>query len=212
MVVHPGAGTGEDTLVHALLHHCQGQLSGIGGVERPGIVHRLDRDTSGVIVVAKNDATHQALATQFAERTTEKTYLALVSGTPKTEAGEIDAPIARHPTHRMTMTVHETGRAARSVWQVQVRGEDNLTLLAVRIFTGRTHQIRVHCRHLGWPLGGDATYGFKGNRHQTTFARVMLHAWQLSFTHPGTGTRQTFIAPPPEDFAPWLPTDAARGG
>ena len=201
MVVHPGAGTGEDTLVHALLHHCAGKLSGIGGVERPGIVHRLDRDTSGALVVAKSDPAFQGLARQFAERQTQKIYLALVSGHPRREHGEIDVPIGRHPVQRMKMTVRDDGRTARSAWRVQNRLEDNLALLEVQIFTGRTHQIRVHCQHLGHPLAGDPMYGFKANRHRTPFARVMLHAWRLGFAHPITGAPMELTATLPEDLA-----------
>ncbi|HTB84662.1 MAG TPA: RluA family pseudouridine synthase [Candidatus Sulfotelmatobacter sp.] len=207
IVVHPAAGHEEHTLVNALLHHCRGSLSGIGGVARPGIVHRLDKETSGCLVVAKNDKTHLALSKQFAERTVKKFYDALVIGVPKTDSGEILAAIARHPTHRKRMAVHtgSNGRAAHTTWRIL----ENLTLAAhveAEIHTGRTHQIRVHFQHLGHPLLGDETYGAKQNNkfsEATNFSapRVMLHAHRLSFIHPRTGKTVKFEAPLPADFA-----------
>lgn len=213
MVVHPGAGTGEDTLVHALLHHCRGQLSGIGGVERPGIVHRLDRETSGVIVAAKSDPAFLGLSRAFAERMTQKTYLALVSGAPQLPVGTIDAPIGRHPIHRHKMAVTPHGREALSHWEVleryaKPRGTRDeassrpvAALLRVRIHTGRTHQIRVHLSHIGYPVAGDPTYGFQANRWPgEPPPRVMLHAWHLALDHPVTGEPMVFEAPMPDDM------------
>jgi 23S rRNA pseudouridine1911/1915/1917 synthase len=205
LVVHPAAGHEEHTLVNALLHHCAGQLSGIGGVARPGIVHRLDKDTSGVMVVAKTDAAHLALTTQFAGRHVSKIYHALVCGEGVRDHGEIRAAIARHPTHRKRMAVREaSGREAHTGYQVleRLRGA---TLLEARLHTGRTHQIRVHFQFLGHPLVGDATYGARQNRrlaelHQFTAERQMLHASQITFTHPRTGARVTLTAPWPRDF------------
>lgn len=201
MVVHPGAGQTRGTLVHALLHHCRGQLSGIGGVERPGIVHRLDRETSGVIIMAKHDEAHQVLARAFAERTTEKTYRAWVRGVPAHREGEIDAPIGRHRVHRKKMCVRDDGRPARSRFAVEERAGPAAALLRVQIFTGRTHQIRVHCAHLGHPVLGDATYGQKTLAKFTgAIPRVMLHAARLVVPHPRTGEPLVLKAPLPDDF------------
>jgi 23S rRNA pseudouridine1911/1915/1917 synthase len=205
LVVHPAAGHEEHTLVNALLHHCQGQLSGIGGVARPGIVHRLDKDTSGCLVVAKNDRTHLALATQFAKREVEKLYQALVCGEVPTATGEIRAAIARHPSHRKRMAV--SGGAGRDAWTTYrvVQRLRGTTWVEAELHTGRTHQIRVHFHHLGFPLVGDETYGKRQNAaltEQTGYApkRQMLHAFRLSFRHPGSGERTLFEAPLPEDF------------
>jgi 23S rRNA pseudouridine1911/1915/1917 synthase len=205
VVVHPAAGCDEGTLVNGLLHHCVGQLSGIGGVARPGIVHRLDRDTSGCMVVAKNDEAHIGLSRQFAARTTGKTYLAIVCGRLDPAAGEIRAAIARHPTHRKRMAVSDgKGRAAWTSYRVTqyLRGS---TLVEATLHTGRTHQIRVHFQHIGFPLVGDAVYGKSQNKRLTevaryTTARQMLHAWKLAFEHPRSGARLEFEAPVPEDF------------
>lgn len=205
IVVHPAAGHHEHTLVNALLHHCHGQLSGIGGVARPGIVHRLDKDTSGCLVVAKNDATHLALSEQFAGRTTEKTYLAILCGEVSRTSGEIRAAIARHPSHRKRMAVDDdSGRAAHTTWRVLERLFHS-TLVEARIHTGRTHQIRVHFQHLGFPVAGDETYGARQTKKLTeltgfTPARVLLHAHKLAFVHPRTGRKRTFVALEPEDF------------
>lgn len=204
MVVHPAAGNEDNTLVNALLHHCRGQLSGIGGVSRPGIVHRLDQFTSGLMVVAKNDATHLTLSRQFAEREVVKLYHAVLCGELARAEGEINAPIARHPSHRKVMTVREGGRAARTGYRVleRLRGA---TLVEARLFTGRTHQIRVHFKHLGYPVAGDLTYGKAANARFTALSgvqapRQMLHAAFLAFAHPEGGRRLEFRSPWPPDF------------
>ena len=206
LVVHPSAGHEEHTLVNALLHHCQGSLSGIGGVARPGIVHRLDKETSGCLVVAKNDETHLALSKQFAERTVGKIYDALVIGRLARDAGEIHAAIARHPTHRKRMAVHDDsdGRAAHTSYRVVERFA-HATHVEAEIHTGRTHQIRVHFQFLGHPLVGDGTYGAKLNQKFAELTgcpapRVLLHARKLSFVHPRTGKSVNFTAPLPDDF------------
>ncbi|HET7537703.1 MAG TPA: RluA family pseudouridine synthase [Candidatus Didemnitutus sp.] len=200
MVVHPGVGTGEDTLVHALLAHCAGELSGIGGVERPGIVHRIDKETTGLIVVAKNDASHRALADQFAARSLHKEYVALISGVPKADSGTIDRGIARHPVHRHRMTTGEGGRPARTDWTVLEKFGTKASLVRCRIHTGRTHQIRVHLKSIGHPLLGDATYGWKPAADLPKPPRVMLHAEHLVFTHPVNDKTLDLRAPLPEDF------------
>jgi 23S rRNA pseudouridine1911/1915/1917 synthase len=209
LVVHPGAGASCGTLVNALLHHAR-NLSGVGGVLRPGIVHRLDKGTSGLMVVAKNDAAHRALATQFAGRTVEKEYLALVLGTPRLKEGTVDAAIGRDPHHRQRMSVRAPrGREARSAWRV-VETFEGAALLRVRIHTGRTHQIRVHLSSLGHPVAGDATYGGKRTPSSrsaaaraalTGLTRPALHAARLSFVHPRTGQRLAFESPLPPDLA-----------
>jgi 23S rRNA pseudouridine1911/1915/1917 synthase len=202
MVVHPGAGTGEDTLVHALLAHCRGQLSGIGGVERPGIVHRLDRGTSGVILVAKNDVAHRALAAAFARRDVVKEYLALVAGVPKQAAGRIEKSIARHPTQRHRMKAVATGgRTARTDWTVLETWAPHGALVRCRIHTGRTHQIRVHLASIGHPLLGDTVYGFRERSVPAAVPRVMLHAEHVVIAHPVTGAALDLRAPSPPDFA-----------
>jgi len=206
IVVHPAAGHEDGTLVNALLHHCQGSLSGIGGVARPGIVHRLDKETSGCLVVAKNDETHLALSEQFAGRTVSKFYDALLIGTLTPDTGEILAAIARHPIHRKRMSVHPDGegRAAHTSYRVLKR-LPHATHVEAEIHTGRTHQIRVHFQHLGHPVLGDETYGDKQNKKFTALTgylapRVLLHARKLSFTHPRTKKTVTFEAPLPKDF------------
>lgn len=206
LVVHPAAGNEEHTLVNALLHHCAGSLSGIGGVARPGIVHRLDKETSGCLVVAKNDETHLALSAQFAGRTVKKIYHALVCGRPINDSGEIRAAIARHPTHRkrMAATDDSSGRAAHTSYRVLARFP-HAAHVEAEIHTGRTHQIRVHLLHLGHPVLGDATYGAKPNKLFTertglTAPRVMLHAQHLAFLHPRTQRKVKFTAPLPHDF------------
>jgi len=204
IVVHPAAGHDEGTLVNALLHHCGGELSGIGGIARPGIVHRLDKDTSGCLVAAKNDFTHQKLAEQFAGRTVEKIYDAILCGELARERGNIRAPIARHPTHRKRMAVVEGGREAWTGYEVRERLRA-ATWVAAQLHTGRTHQIRVHFQHLGFPLAGDATYGRKQNARLeeqlgTRVPRQMLHAHTLAFAHPRTEKPMKFAAPLPADF------------
>jgi 23S rRNA pseudouridine1911/1915/1917 synthase len=205
LVVHPSAGHEAQTLVNALLHHCQGKLSGIGGVARPGIVHRLDKDTSGCLVVAKNDETHVALSVQFAGRKVDKVYHAIVCGEVARDQGEIHAAIARHPSHRKRMAVDdECGREAHTSYRVldRLRGA---TLVEARLHTGRTHQVRVHFKFLGYPLVGDATYGHRQNIQLKDLSgyeapRQMLHAHLLAFTHPRSGKRLSCQAPRPEDF------------
>jgi 23S rRNA pseudouridine1911/1915/1917 synthase len=206
MVVHPASGHEQDTLVNALLHHCRGRLSGIGGVARPGIVHRLDKDTSGCLVVAKTDAAHAALAEQFAARTMEKTYLAILCGELPRESGDIRAAIARHPTHRKSMIASDDGQGRDAWTSYRVAGRlRHATLLEARIHTGRTHQIRVHCKHLGFPVAGDDIYGARQTRRLVeltgyTPPRLLLHAHKLAFVHPRTRRRRAFTAPWPEDF------------
>jgi 23S rRNA pseudouridine1911/1915/1917 synthase len=206
LVVHPAAGHEEHTLVNALLHHCADSLSGIGGVARPGIVHRLDKETSGCLVVAKNDETHLALSEQFSRRAVKKIYHAIVGGEVPHESGEIHAAIARHPTHRKRMAVHAdgAGREAHTSYAILERLTAS-TYVAVQIHTGRTHQIRVHFQHLGFPVAGDEVYGAKQNKklkEQTNYAapRVLLHAKELTFIHPRTKKTMHFAAPLPKDF------------
>jgi 23S rRNA pseudouridine1911/1915/1917 synthase len=197
LVVHPGAGHQQHTLVNALLSHCT-TLSGIGGKERPGIVHRLDKETSGCLVVAKNDATHRNLSRQFAERTIEKIYLALVAGKLRKQAGVIEEKIRRHPVHRQRMTVTSLrGRAAKTEYRV-LRSGDQASLIECRLHSGRTHQIRVHLHHIGHPVLGDKIYAA---RLAKDFPRQMLHAWKIGFRHPRTSEWTNFEAPLPDDFA-----------
>jgi len=202
MVVHPGSGTTNDTLVHALLGHCAGSLSGVGGVERPGIVHRLDKETSGVIVVAKTDAAHRGLSEQFAGRHLHKEYLALVSGVPRLLSGRIDSAISRHPIHRHKMTTGEGGKPARTDWTRERAFAPHAALMRCHILTGRTHQIRVHMRSIGHSILGDATYGWKDSAPLPMRPpRVMLHAEFLRFDHPVTARTIEVRAPLPSDFA-----------
>ena len=205
MVVHPGDGTGEDTLVHALLHHCGDKLSSVGAPRRPGIVHRLDKETSGVIVVAKADAAHHSLAAQFAERKTIKEYLGLVVGCPREDSGSIKLSVGRHPTVRVKMSVTENGKYAHTDWEVAETFGGAFALLRCLIHTGRTHQIRVHLAHFGHPVAGDETYGYKPARLKAQPApRVLLHAAKLHFTHPATGEPLPMEAPLPDDFSDYL--------
>jgi 23S rRNA pseudouridine1911/1915/1917 synthase len=197
LVMHPGAGHQQHTLVNALLAHCK-NLSGIGGKERPGIVHRLDKETSGCLVVAKNDATHRDLSRQFAARTMTKIYLALVAGTLRKSSGLIDKAIARHPVHRQRMSIaRRQGRSAKTEYRVLRSGSD-MSLLECTLHSGRTHQIRVHLHDLGHPVLGDKLYGGK---RAGDYARQMLHAWKLAFCHPRSGEELSFEAPVPTDFA-----------
>ncbi len=190
LVTHPSIGHATGTLVNGLLHHCQGQLSGIGGVIRPGIVHRLDKDTSGCIVVAKNDAAHIALADQFAHRTVQKVYHTITCGIIAQATGQIRVNIGRHPHHRKRMTTL-AGNAGREAWTSfrTIERLSKATFVEIMLHTGRTHQIRVHFDHLGHPVVGDGTYGIRQNRlfiRETGFTanRQMLHASKISFTHP----------------------------
>ncbi len=196
LVVHPGAGNQTHTLVNALLHHCT-NLSGIGGKQRPGIVHRLDKQTSGAMVVAKNDETHRELSRQFADREITKIYLTLVTGTLRRNRGTVDASIGRHPIHRKKMAINpERGRSARTDYRVLQAG-GGVSLVECTLHSGRTHQIRVHLHHLGHPVLGDNLYG---RNRQISAPRQMLHSWKLGFTHPRTSERVLFEAPLPEDF------------
>ena len=195
MVVHPAAGNEDGTLVNALLHHLD-SLGGIGGELRPGIVHRLDKDTSGLLLVAKNDAAQLALSEQLSGRKMEKHYRALVEGNLSQDEGRIEAAIARSKKDRKKMAVDPEGREAITEWTVLARGR-GVTLVDVHILTGRTHQIRVHMKHIGHPVCGDPIYGSpKGAK----VSRLMLHAYSLAFTHPRTGERMVFTAPLPEEF------------
>ena len=200
LVVHPAPGHPADTLVNALLHHCT-DLAGIGGELRPGIVHRLDKDTSGLLVVAKNEHAHAALVAQFSAHTIQKEYLALVWGTPKKSSGTLDLPIGRHSVHRQKMAVTEKGRPALTHYEILASGP-LASLLRIRIETGRTHQIRVHMAHLGHPVLGDTTYGRArhGLPPDLLLPRQMLHAHSLKLTHPRTASPLAFTAPPPPDF------------
>lgn len=201
MITHPGSGTGEDTLVHALLHHTGGQLSSVGAPDRPGIVHRLDKETTGLIVVAKTDLAHHRLAVAFSERSTYKRYAALVLGAPRIESGTCREPIGRHPVHRTRMAVQAGGRSAHTDWRVEEVFGTQAARVACVIHTGRTHQIRVHMSHGKHPLLGDTVYGFKANRlPEVTVPRVMLHAAELRLPHPETGKDLSLQAPLPADF------------
>ena len=211
MVVHPGPGHPRGTLVHALLHHCGG-LSEVGGVLRPGIVHRLDRGTSGVMVVARSDAAHEALSQQFRDHSIERVYWALVRGVPSADTGRVDAPIARHPRDRKRMSVAREGRAAQTAWRVLERfPRSGRALLEACPETGRTHQIRVHMASAGLPLAGDPVYGRRGRaRPEPGLERPGLHARVLGFTHPVSGERLRFEAEPPPDLQARLAALAAR--
>lgn len=204
MVTHPGAGISSGTLVNALLFHMRDSLSGISGTVRPGIVHRLDKDTSGLIVIAKNDLAHRHLAEQIKAKTARRNYVALVEGVMKPDTGTIDKPIGRHPTRRKQMAIVTNGRKAVSRFQVLERFS-KFTLVKVMLETGRTHQIRVHMASLGYPVVGDLLYnpkssGSEAARHKLGLKGQALHAAQLSFTHPTTGMLLEFEAPLPEDF------------
>jgi 23S rRNA pseudouridine1911/1915/1917 synthase len=199
MTVHAGAGTHEGTLVNALLHRF-GQLSKAGGEERPGIVHRLDKLTSGVILVARTDEAHRALAQQFASRTTQKTYLALVEGSPSANEGVINKLITRDPRNPTRMTARlETGREAHTRWRVLQRFR-GFTFLEVTIGTGRTHQIRVHLSSIHHPVAGDPLYGARAHAS----GRFFLHAARISFVRPGTQEQLTIEAPLPPELTAWL--------
>ncbi len=211
MVVHPAPGNPSGTLVNALLYHCKGSLSGVGGVIRPGIVHRIDKDTSGLLVVAKNDATHLALSEQLKEHRVRRTYYAVAIGNFKEDAGVVNAPIGRHPVDRKRMAVirgeGQHAREAVTHWSVLSRGnaEGNaFTLVKCELETGRTHQIRVHMASLGHPLLGDPIYGGSNTkfeaRHKSLVTGQCLHAGELRFTHPSTGEELCFTAPMPQEM------------
>ncbi len=201
LVVHPACGHKTGTLVHGLLFHCH-DLSGINGEVRPGIVHRLDKDTSGVMVVAKHDVAHQKLANQFKEREISKTYKALLDGTLASPDGRLDTLIGRHSVHRKKMAVVERGgKEAITVWRTLEVFKGPFALVEVDLLTGRTHQIRVHMACQGAPVAGDSLYGRKNIlAKQLGINRQLLHAWRLSFNHPRTGERLVFTAPLPADM------------
>ncbi len=202
IVTHPGAGTANDTLVHALLHKTRGKLALAGGELRPGVVHRLDKETSGVMIFAKTDAAYYALVEKFRERQLKKEYLAIVDKAPELLAGTIDAPIERHPTNRVKMAVREDGKPAKTDWFVEEKFGNDAAILRCRLHSGRTHQIRVHLAFLGHPILGDKTYGKNLPRHENwPLPRVMLHAAKLSLEHPISGTPLEFSAFPPPDFS-----------
>ena len=206
LVVHPAAGNLDGTLVNALLHHCAGKLSGIGGVARPGIVHRIDKDTSGLLVVAKTDVAHDGLAKQFAAHSIDRIYLAVVSGIPKASGGIVDAPLARSAANRKKIAIVEGRRGKRAVthWQ-RLKVLKDSALVECRLETGRTHQVRVHMASIGHPLVGDPVYGRSGKAHgkllnELGFHRQALHATQLGFTHPVTKRALSFTSPLPPDM------------
>jgi len=201
MVVHPGPGHADGTLVNALLHHLS-DLSGIGGELRPGIVHRLDRGTSGLLVVAKTDVAHHGLAAQFAAHSAGRRYLAIVAGAPSEDAGRVESLLGRHPNDRVRHASGARGRRAVSHWRVRQRGE-GVALLEVQLETGRTHQVRVHLSEQGWPILGDPLYNRRrrGPREvRPLLLRPMLHAWRLQLVHPTSGEALRFDAVPPPDF------------
>lgn len=214
MVVHPAAGNADGTLVNALLFHCQGKLSGLSGKEtddengidaqRPGIVHRLDKDTSGCMVAAKTDEAHRALAAQFAARSNEKRYLTVVQSKPNKDEDTIFTHIGRHPVNRMKMTVVNpgSGKSAVTDYRVLHTAADDTSLILCDLHTGRTHQIRVHMVHLGTPILGDPIYA-KPARQAQQPGRLMLHAWQLVIDHPKTGERMAFQSEIPDEYHPW---------
>ncbi len=198
MVVHPAPGHPDGTLVNALLWHCGDSLSGIGGVQRPGIVHRIDKDTSGLLAVAKNDFAHQGLSAQLSDHSLSREYLAVLNGCPREDAGTVDRPIGRHPTDRKRMAVNEkNGRRAVTHWEVEQRFR-GYSLVRCRLETGRTHQIRVHMASLGHPLLGDGLYGAKCP--DKGLEGQCLHARRLRLIHPRTGEALTFEAPLPAYF------------
>lgn len=206
LVVHPAAGHSNGTLVNALLHHCRGKLSGIGGVQRPGIVHRIDRDTSGLLVVAKTDKAHEGLARLFAAHDIERRYLAVVVGHPTPPAGTIRTQIGRSTTNRKKMAVLPEGKGKHAVTHYRtIEQFKDAALVECRLETGRTHQVRVHMAHIGNPLIGDSTYNnrrkaFKFGPNQSYFERQALHAVSLGFIHPVTGEKLGFESKMPEDI------------
>ena len=201
MVVHPAPGHPDGTLVNALLCHCAGTLSGIGGALRPGIVHRIDRDTSGLIIAAKNDAAHQYLSAQLADHTLARTYECIVAGALREDRGTVDAPIARHPTDRKRMAVVAGGREAVTHWEVIAR-YPGYTHVRCRLETGRTHQIRVHMAYIGHPILGDTVYGAK--KEVPGLTGQCLHAVGLRFLHPRTHEVVELSCPLPDEFTRML--------
>ena len=201
MLTHPAGAQQRDTLVNALLAHCDGQLSGINGVERPGIVHRLDRETSGLLMVAKTDIAHRGLQEQLQARTAKRRYRAIVQGTMPTPTGTVSAPIGRNPKHRDKMGVFPEGREAMTHWEVNALFGNRFSSLVLSLETGRTHQIRVHMAHLGHPIFADPLYG-SGIEKQLKFkaAGQILQAFQLALHHPVTGDAMTWEIPPDEKF------------
>lgn len=200
LVVHPAAGNPDNTLVNALLAHCGDQLSGIGGVKRPGIVHRLDKDTSGLMVVAKNDKAHEYLSAQFADRSLSRTYLAVVHGVPRIKKGIIKTNIGRHPKSRQKMAVLTTGgKEAITHYEVTKTLGTKASIVKCKLETGRTHQIRVHMQHLGHPLVGDGTYASRRTGN-IVFPRQALHAYELQLKDPKTGKSRTFKCEIPNDI------------
>lgn len=206
LVVHPAAGNFDGTLVNALLHHCGGSLSGIGGVARPGIVHRIDKDTSGLLLVAKTDVTHEGLARQFAAHSIERRYLAIVNGMPKTVEGTIDAALARSDANRKKIAIVAEGRGKRAVthWR-RLQPLRDSALIECRLETGRTHQVRVHMTSIGHPLLGDPVYGGNAKAHRALlkdldFERQALHAARIGFIHPVSKARLSFDSPLPPDM------------
>ena len=197
LVVHPAPGHPDGTLVNALLHHCGDSLSGIGGEKRPGIVHRIDRDTSGLIIAAKNDAAHAALSAQLSDHSLSRTYECLVSGNMRQDSGTVDAPIGRSSSDRKKMAVVAGGRRAVTHWEVVAR-YPGVTHLRCRLETGRTHQIRVHMAHIGHPILGDTVYGAK--KPVPGLTGQCLHATGLRFVHPRTGETVELHCPLPEEF------------
>lgn len=196
LVVHPGAGNADGTVVNAILHHCAG-IRMVGGEDRPGIVHRLDKETSGCLLIAKTESAHLHLSAEFAERHVEKTYLALVEGTLRMPHGTIEARIGRHAVHRQKMAVNDRGRDAVTKYRLLASSEGK-SLVECRPHTGRTHQIRVHLKHLGHPVVGDPLYGRRGSHN-----RHFLHAWKIAFKDPAKGKSVSFTAPVPTDFPAW---------
>ena len=216
LVVHPAPGNPDHTLVNALIAHCGEDLTGIGGVKRPGIVHRLDKDTSGVMVAAKTAEAHASLVTQFSKRSVDRAYRAMIWGRPMPPAGVIDGPIGRHPQNRKKMAVvTRNGKPARTHYRtIKSYGEGLASLIECKLETGRTHQIRVHLTHRKHPLIGDTTYGRAGSRRAlpkgldrddgailTDFSRQALHAFRLGFVHPGTGQHIDFQTEIPQDMS-----------
>ena len=201
MVVHPAPGHPDGTLVNALLYHCAGTLSGVGGALRPGIVHRIDRDTSGLIIAAKNDAAHQYLSAQLADHTLARTYECIVVGSLREDRGTVDAPIARHPTDRKRMAVVAGGREAVTHWEVIAR-YPGYTHVRCRLETGRTHQIRVHMAYIGHPILGDTVYGAK--KEVPGLTGQCLHAVGLRFLHPRTHEVVELSCPLPDEFTRML--------